>query len=226
MYSGRRHDFGSMQMHPETTAVAATSHFHTSARTVRLGWRLLSLMSFPIHHSSRLPSCGWLYDNEADKSIVTKTKNKDAVAYWGQSSSSLHQVQGILDSTYYTCEVMVYLTMAALFNYRDYSLRILPCDRSVASSKAICPVKCHLSAASFKFQYLLCSMRSASTCLCLLPRVLFPYSFLYYRVLFHILLHYYIHVVYKKLRITQTSNKFIKQLYSKLFSLQCIIILK
>jgi hypothetical protein len=85
--------------------------------------------------------------------------------------------------------------MAALFNLREYSLRILPCDRSMASSKASCPVKCDLSAASFKFQYLLCSLRSTSTRLCLLPRVLFPYSFLYYRVseklLFHLLLHYY-----------------------------------
>ena len=37
------------------------------------------------------------------------------------------------------------------------------------------------------------------------------------RPLFHFLLHYYIHIAYKKLRITQTSNKFITQLRKKIF---------
>jgi hypothetical protein len=203
-----------MNMHPETI-VALISHFHTTARSVRLiddDHSPLSRFQFIIH--SRLPSrgCTIMTLIKVPSQPSHKPKIRMPSPTQRQCSSSPQHVQGILGSTHCSSEVMASLIMAAA-STRDYSLRILSCDRAVASSKASPPGERDLSP-SFKFQYLLCSLRSPSGCLRPLPRLFFSYIFpsitCFRRPLFHSWLHYSTHIVYKKLRITQTTNTFIK----------------
>jgi len=57
------------------------------------------------------------------------------------------------------------------------SWRSLYCDRSIGSAKAI-SLDSEISASSFKFQYILFSLRFFTSYLCLLPRIPVPSIFL------------------------------------------------